>query len=146
MSRQSLGYLGAALLVLGVFLPLVSAPLLGSVNYFQNGRGDGVLILLLGVASAIAVANRKYRFLWFSGGAAIAVLGFTLISFNVRMSQTREEMRVDLADNPFRGLAEGMVDTVQLQYGWAVLLIGGILLLVAAAKKGEADAGESDAP
>jgi hypothetical protein len=41
-------------------------------------------------------------------------------------------MSPELADNPFRGIAEAMAGSVQLQWGWAVLVVGSVLLLVAA--------------
>jgi hypothetical protein len=43
--RQLLGILGSTLLFLGVFLPIVKLPVVGDLNYFANGRGDGVLVL-----------------------------------------------------------------------------------------------------
>jgi hypothetical protein len=35
--RQMLGITGSAILFVGVFAPMVSAPFVGSLNYFQNG-------------------------------------------------------------------------------------------------------------
>lgn len=40
------------------------------------------------------------------------------------MSEARLEMERDLAGNLFRGHADMAVESVQLQWGWAVLLIG----------------------
>jgi len=45
--RQLVGLAGTILLAVGVFLPLVSMPLIGSLTYFNNGRGDGVIVLIL---------------------------------------------------------------------------------------------------
>ena len=45
--RQIIGLLGCVLLFVGVFMPIVSVPVAGSMNYFKNGHGDGVLILIL---------------------------------------------------------------------------------------------------
>ncbi len=49
--KQMLGFLGSVLLFLGVFMPIVSAPIIGSLNYLQNGRGDGVIILVFAILS-----------------------------------------------------------------------------------------------
>jgi len=38
--RQSIGLVGCVLLFIGVFLPIVSVPIAGGMNYFQNGRVD----------------------------------------------------------------------------------------------------------
>jgi hypothetical protein len=42
-------------------------------------------------------------------------------------------MERELANNPFRGLANA-----QMQWGWALLLLGSLLLLAAAARKSTA--------
>ena len=56
----------------------------------------------------------------------------------MRMSEMRDKMNTELAGNPFRGLAEGMAQAVQIQWGFGVLLVGAVLVLLAAAKKDEA--------
>ncbi len=48
-------------------------------------------------------------------------------------------METELKDNPFRGLADLAVQSVQLQWGWAVLVIGIAFLIVVAAMKDKAD-------
>jgi len=50
---QWVGMTGAVLLAMGAFAPLVSAPMLGTINYVRNGNGDGVVILVI---AAIALA------------------------------------------------------------------------------------------
>ncbi|MGB8989707.1 MAG: hypothetical protein WCC37_24130, partial [Candidatus Sulfotelmatobacter sp.] len=42
-TKQILAILGALLLFVGVFLPIVSMPIVGSLNYFHNGQGDGTI-------------------------------------------------------------------------------------------------------
>jgi hypothetical protein len=46
--RQLLGIIGSAILFIGVFMPIVKLPVVGEMNYFHNGRGDGVIILARG--------------------------------------------------------------------------------------------------
>jgi len=46
-------------------------------------------------------------------------------------------MENELAGNPFRGLADLAMQSVQLQWGWALLIIGAIFIIVAAAMKEE---------
>lgn len=43
----------------------------------------------------------------------------------------KEEMTNEMQGNMFSGLAEAMMSTVQLQYGWAVLGIGCAILILA---------------
>ena len=62
-TRQLLGILGSATLFIGVFMPIVRLPIVGEMNYFANGRGDGVLILVL------AGVRRSTVLLWSIKGA-----------------------------------------------------------------------------
>jgi len=134
-TRQLLGILGSAILFIGVFMPIVKLPVVGELNYFHNGRGDGVIILALAVTSFIFVLIRWYRQLWITSPASAAVLAFTFFNFQSKMSQATRQMETELKDNPFRGLADLAVQSVQLQWGWAVLVIGIAFLIVVAAMK-----------
>lgn len=135
--RQILGLVGSVILFLGVFAPIVSAPIVGNINYFQNGKGDGVIILVLAVISVFLTLTKRYRFLLITGVGSLTVLAFTFINFQGRMSSARSELREGMANNPFRGLGDAMLSTVQIQWGWAVLIIGAVLLLASALLKEE---------
>ena len=47
----------------------------------------------------------------------------------------KKQMELELADNPFRDLADIALQSVQLQWGWALLIVGSVLLIVSAAMK-----------
>ena len=125
---QILGLVGSALLFIGVFTPIISLPIVGSVNYLQNGRGDGVIILILAIISVFLTLTNRYRFLLFTGAGSLAVLVFTFITFQMRISQMQSQMKQGMADNPFSGFGDAMLSTVQIQWGWAVLLIGAVIV------------------
>ena len=98
---------------------------------FQNGKGDGVIIVLLAISTAgLALAGRAQQVLW-TGLASVAMLAFTFFRFQSGLSEMKERVATDLADNPFRGLADMAVNSVQLQWGWAVLVLGAALVTYA---------------
>src|SRR5262245_58897066 len=76
-----LGIAGSLLLVFGVFAPLFSAPIVGDINYFQNGRGDGIVVLILAGISFLLTVTRRYRGLWITGILTAGLLTFTFINF-----------------------------------------------------------------
>ena len=127
-----LGVSGAILLFVGVFLPIIKLPIVGSMNYFQNGKGDGVVVLLM-VATAVPLLLRR-RFVWLMvpGISTLVGLMLTLFRMQSRIDEMHASQARDLADNPFRGLAEAFTQSVQLDYGWAVLALGAIALISAA--------------
>lgn len=133
--KQMLGLIGSLILFVGVFTPIISLPIVGSMNYFQNGKGDGVIILALAICSLILTLTKRYRGLWFTGTGSLAVMIFTFINFQVRMSEMQAQMESQLSGNPFRGLADMAIHSVQIQWGWAVLIVGAGLVIAAAATK-----------
>jgi len=79
--------------------------------------------------------TKKYKGLWFTGLGSIGIMLFTFINFHYRMSQVKAQMEAELRGNPFRGLADMTLQSVQLQWGWALLIIGAVLIIASAAMK-----------
>ena len=122
--RQLLGIAGAALLIFGNFAPLVTfGP--SSLIYFNDV--SPVALLLPSVVALLQVLMERYRWLWLP---AIICLGFVLYGIVANLSQL-PALRAELAGNPACIPSCG-----EIQWGWAILLVGSILLAAAAFKKG----------
>ena len=93
------------------------------------------IILVLAIISLILVLSKKFKGLWFTGLGSMTVMAFTFINFQMRMSDVKAKMNADLAGNPFRGLADMAMQSVQLQWGWALLIVGAALVISSAAIK-----------
>jgi hypothetical protein len=65
--KQKLGIAGSIVLFVGVFTPIVSLPIVGNMNYFRNGQGDRVIVLILALISIVLVLRKQYRWLWVTG-------------------------------------------------------------------------------
>ena len=128
--KQLLGLIGSVVLFIGVFMPFLSIPVMGDMNYFHNGQADGVIILILSAVSFIIILTKKFENLLFTGLGSLGVLAFTFINLQIRLSEVKTQMQGDLADNPFSGLADMALQSVQLQWGFALLIIGAIMLII----------------
>lgn len=125
--RQIIGIIGAIILFVGVFAPIVSVPIMGNMNYFQNGKGDGTIVLVLAVLSLLAILAKKDILLFFTSLGCLATLTFTFVNFKIGMNRLVAD--AGNADDMFSGLAELAVQAVQLQWGWALLVVGAGLTL-----------------
>ncbi len=143
MNRQTVGFVGSALLVVGVFTPLIVLPLVGGVNYFQHGEGDGKFVLILGVLSAMAVRKQRYRALWLTGIASLALVTSAFVSFRAKLAEAKASMAADLGGSAFREFSERLVGPAQLSWGFAVLVIGAVMLLAAASMKPDVSVGNT---
>ncbi len=128
--RLLLGVVGSIVLFVGVFMPLFSVPIIGNVNYFQNGKGDGVVIIILAGVSLFLALTERFKALLITGILSLAMMAFTFFGFQWKMSEARAEM--GKSDNLFKGLGEKMLETVQIQWGWAILIVGAGMLIAAA--------------
>lgn len=129
--KLTLALAGAALLVVGVFLPIVSMPMVGSVNYFANGRGDGIIVIVLAAAAAALALTKRFKFVILVGLASLALVTFTLFRLISGLNSARAEMEKSLAGNPFRGLGDAFLSSVQVQWGWLPLVVGSFLIMAA---------------
>jgi len=134
-TKQLLGLTGSAILFVGVFAPIVSVPIMGNINYFNNGKGDGVIVLVLAAISLILVLLKKFKGLWFTGLGSMGIMVFTFVNFQISLANTMTQMETELVGNPFRGIADVVMQSVQIQWGWALLIIGAVLLIASAAIK-----------
>lgn len=135
INNKALGLMGSITLFIGVFTPIISIPMIGNRNYFQNGKGDGTFILILAIISFILVLKEKYKRLWFTGIGSLIILTFTFVNFQMTLINIKNSMGSDLENNPFRGLVDMAMQSVQLQWGWALLVIGSGLVIASAATK-----------
>lgn len=134
-TRLLLGLIGSITLFIGVFAPIVSMPIVGSINYFQNGKGDGVIVLIFALISFVIVLTKKYTWLWLTGLGSIGAMLFTFVRFQSKISELKSNMNSQLAGNPFRGFADAAINSIQLQWGWALLIVGAGFLIASAALK-----------
>ncbi|HND78707.1 MAG TPA: hypothetical protein PLN79_15585, partial [bacterium] len=90
--KQLVGLIGSLVLFLGVFMPIVSVPMVGNMNYFQNGEGDGIVILVLAIISVVFIFLKKYKVLWGTSLISLGLLLFTLINIHVNISNAKAKM------------------------------------------------------
>jgi hypothetical protein len=129
IKKTQIGFTGALLLILGTLVPIVTIPIAGSQNYFQNGTGDGVFIVALALLAIVLIVTKKFQALIAVGIASAALTSFTLVSILIRISEAKSELEASLEGNPFAGLATGLMNSVQIEWGWLVLYLGAAALV-----------------
>jgi hypothetical protein len=126
------GISGSLLLVIGVFCPVISAPFVGDINMFQYGESDGFAILILALLSVGFILTNETKNLWYSAIGSLIMIAVTFYQFKSKLGPILAAMNTDLAGTPFHGFADGPMQTVTMQWGWGVLIIGCGLILATA--------------
>ena len=131
-TKSVLGIIGSGCLIVGVFFPIIRLPIVGSLNYFKGGEGDGVFVLALGAIALLLTLCRAFTWLWLPGIASLGIMAFSLFNFFSLMDQAKRDLENELAGNPFRGIGEAMIGSVSLDWGWIILIGGGLMVCIAA--------------
>jgi type II secretory pathway pseudopilin PulG len=127
---QLMGFGGVICLLIGLFSPIVSfGPL--SVTFFQQGSYEGILLLILAVASAILLAKQNFVWLWATAANAGLLVALSFLGRLYMIQEAKSKLETEMAGNPFRGLADLAMQSLQLQWGWIFLIGGAALLQVA---------------
>ena len=110
-----IGSLGGLLLIAGFFTPMMQFAT-SPVITFNSDAGMGVLFIGLGIGALLLAALKWFRELQVLGAVTLFLIGFIFW----RITST------------FAGLGSTTAGSgLSLQWGWAVLVIGGVLLLSA---------------
>ena len=133
MNSKTMGFLGAGLLIVGLFLPIATLPFLGSVTLMSNGFNIvAIVLLILGLLSGFLVwAERREALIW-TGGASLLTVIYMFGRLQWSMTQMRSGMAEELEGNPFAGIAQAAMASVGLQWGWLILAAGPALLVFVA--------------
>lgn len=124
--KKALGLIGSILLIVGSFTPIAKIASTGNLIYFQNGQGDRMIVLGLGIISLISILMKKYNLLIFTGPASLVIIVFTFLNLQNKINEMQTQLSPYLRGN------ETMINPIQIEWGFAVLILGAVLLVIAA--------------
>lgn len=124
-SSMILGYIGASLMFLGVFLPAIELPLGKSMSYFNGGKGDGTFLILVAILAFYYVFRQSRRGLFVAGLTGVLLIGADLIQTTSKVAEHKS--RLAASSNFARFIGD-----VSVGYGFAVMSIGAVLVIIAA--------------
>lgn len=119
----------ALVLALGCFMPLMSVPIVGSISATQLRFSDGYILLALAACAVWLAHTGKFKQVRWPGWAALVLVVVNFVVVLVRVQQMKGQVRADLQGNPFGGMAELLMQSVQLQWGWLPLVVGALGLV-----------------
>lgn len=121
--------IGSLLFVVVPFAPLISAPMLGRITLFQQGRGDGIALLIVGLIALVLSILGKYWFLWFGGLFGIIEIGNLFLFFYNRFPELIEAYRRETKGNPFAGVGDFALSNIDPDWGSMILILGTLMML-----------------
>lgn len=128
MNKKTIAIIGVLTVVLGVFCPLFTVPIIGSISYAGQMQGEGLLLEACAIASLIFALNNVHAPSFITGLIVLGDIGLSLTNFFSKIGAMAAE------DNVFSRAAAKMVSP---SFGFAVLLIGAALLITSVFLKDE---------
>ncbi|KTG17750.1 MULTISPECIES: hypothetical protein [unclassified Guyparkeria] len=122
---------GASMMALGAFLPVLSLGAM-EMTYVKGGDGDGVFVLFAALGVALFALLRARGFVIASSVAGLGVMAFGLYNAVTRIDELQAQLAQDLEGNPFGGFALAISESASLEWGWIVMIIGGLVAIIGA--------------
>lgn len=133
---RTLAICGSLLLLVSLFAPFVSAPIVGRITLLGQGKGDGVILLFVSLIALIASFFRLYGFLWISGLLGLLEIGNLFNFFYSRLPVLIENYKRKTMGNPFGSIGAMTISNVNPDWGAIVLLLGTLMSLGVAFRTG----------
>ncbi len=135
MNRQSIKVIvliGAVLLALGTFLPVLEVPKRGAINLWDVDRAGVVVMVLAAAAAAVALLNRPRHAVW-PGIGSLLVLAYAYQRVNAEIAAAELRLRDNQGEDPLGAVRDLVASSASIEYGWAVLAFGAIMVTAAGA-------------
>jgi len=152
-TKKIIGITGCTVLLIGLFMPTKSFipmsdldlinVLAGSkdrvyIYFFTNDIfDDGMKLLVLVIVSIILIFFEKFKWLWLTGVSSLAFLIVIALFNKYNMSAFLNKLKSKEVPEIIYENAKLSVESVRMEYGWIILIIGSIIIIVCAMMKEE---------
>ncbi len=134
-----LSVIGAAMIIAGLFLPIVRFPGGGEATFFNGGDLYGALTLAIAIFAGIMGILKVGSMVFLSGLASIGIVVARLITVikdlpdeNSLRTQFKELIQSNVPGSSGEEIAN-IIGGPQLHWlGWTILFAGGVVVLIAA--------------
>lgn len=128
--KQVMGFIGGLLLLFGLFTPIIRVSSEWNIGYFSYDASLAWFLAALSVLALICSTLRRYRWLSWIGVFALAPIVYSFLTFRSRLQIVQEmvERRAQVSGDP---IGVSIVNSIQFQFGWGVLIAGAVILILA---------------
>ena len=119
---QNQGIIGALVMAIGGFCPLIHVPIVGNWNYFDIDQRLAIAFYVLVVLGLIASFIQKAGLVKFVGWACIALVALTLVGVYFKSHDYFSFIH-------FKKLISLAAGVVKYKWGWFVILAGALALV-----------------
>jgi hypothetical protein len=126
---KCIAVVGSLLLAIAPFAPFISVPVLGRFTLFYQGKGDGVILIVVSLVAMGLSLFGRYEFLWVSGALGLFEIGNLFYFFYQRLPEIIENYNSETKGNQFGFIGNITLSRVDADWGVMVLLLGTLATL-----------------
>lgn len=126
MKDREIALAGAGVFAVGTLFPILSLPIVGSMNFFANSSMSWQGLLIWACAGTCAYFFHKEdlkKARISTLVSAAMVLLFLLMNF-FKLSSAKKEVLSSLKDDSFSGIVKATVNNIGLSWGWIIIIAG----------------------
>ena len=127
--KQLFGLVGSIILFVGIYVAFISTPIIGNIDFFQNGKGYGGIILVLALISLIITLTKRYKWLFIPGLISLCITIYSFLDIQITITSLSSRLNSGLKDIPLLGLGDLEIKSMQILWGWAILTVGSDFLI-----------------
>lgn len=116
------GIIGAVIMAIGGFCPLLRIPIIGNWNYFDLDQTLAIAFYVVVAIGLLGAFTQKAGLIKFAGWAGIALVAISLVGIYFKVDSSFGFLHFKKLVN----LASGMV---KYKWGWYVILAGAFILV-----------------
>lgn len=120
--------IGLILVIVGSFLPLLNIPLIGNWNYWKIDPYLASIVWILCAISFYLIQKEKLKATRIVSGIIMVLFVFTIIAIKMKSNDFFSFL-------PFKSWQSAFSGIVKISWGWSILFVGTILMLVGFRKK-----------
>jgi NADH:ubiquinone oxidoreductase subunit H len=121
---------GAAILAVGVFLPVVQVPKRGAMTLMDLESAGVIILVLAAIAAGVALIGWTRHAVW-PGIGALGLLAYAYQRTNAEIAQSRARLSGGIGEDPLAALRDLAASNSRVDYGWSVLAVGALIVVVA---------------
>jgi len=133
---QALSLIGSGAIIVCSFAPVVNAPVVGAVTYFNANsdlaRSGGILLVILGLVSLSVALIERYVWLYLVGFCALSISFSTLLSWKWYLARPGDTPSAGLFDYFTQSASKEIAGRSSLSFGFLLLIYGAVLVMLAA--------------
>lgn len=124
--------IGIGALVIGLFAPAMSLPIVGGIHFFGSPGSEWCIAFYVSIVlAAISIMKSSRTVALLAGVIGVVTTAIFIVGFQLRKDDMLARATADAGNGIGSSIVEAGINAMQLEWGVAVLIVGSLCLVTA---------------